>query len=136
MPALLGIGGWIARALLGSSVAGILRGIAGLIIRQLGIKAALLAMWGVAWATIVSFAAEVFQWFIETSFSVLEFAMIQLEFPDIFLMIMQAIDGLPAASVEFLVVLGVFKWFEFLLSCVFANRALRQIPIIGNAFGG
>lgn len=135
MPAILvPIGGWIARALLGASVQNILRGIAGLIIRQLAIKAILLAVLAAVWSFLMGFAEEVFIWYIETSFEVFEWAMEQLGFPDIFLQFMQAIEGMPEGVVRFLATVGVFNSIEFLFSCHFANRALRQIPIIGRSF--
>lgn len=131
MPA---VAGWIVSAIFGQSVAGILRGIGGLLLRKLAIKATILGVLAAVWAYILSFAKDCLLWFLDTTFWVLAEAMEALEFPDIFLMMMQTIEGWPEGVVQFAVAVGVFTGIQFLLKCLFANRALRMIPIIGNAF--
>lgn len=129
-------GGWIGRALLGATVVSVLRGIAGLILRQLAIKTIFISILVGLWAFVLSNSQDLFLWFIDTAFSMLDFAMVALNFPDVFLAASNAINSLPGNNVSLFATLGLFRSIEFLLSCLFANRALRSVPIMGKAFGG
>lgn len=129
-------GAWVAEALLGGGVAAILRVIGVQVLRLLGIKALLAAMWVSLWAMIVWFGKTILIWFVDLAFWMLGQAMDALNFPDVMKDLLTAIDGMPANTIEFLVMVGVFKHINLWISCYFANRGLRVVPIVGRAFGG
>ena len=133
MPIVIAAGIWVLKGLGGLSLVALTRIGTSYLIRLLGIKALLGALWVAFWGTIVYFGKTVLVWFIDLAFYLLTEAMDALNFPDFMTSLLEAMEGLPELSLELIIMWGIFDTIRFWISCYFANRGLRIIPIVGRA---